>query len=90
MVNVIQFALAKSEHLRQLLGGYSQNCLHKFVKISITLGLNILSFEDFKCFLNQISLEVDITYIISSKIPIFDVKLALSSMLKLQRFYEFA
>jgi hypothetical protein len=36
------------------------------------------------------SLEVDIAYIISSKIPIFDVKLVLKSRLKLQRFYKFA
>ncbi len=64
-------------------GGYSQNFLRKLVKISVTLSLNILSF------LKQISLEVDITYIISSKIPIFDVKLVLKSRLKLRRFYEF-
>jgi hypothetical protein len=41
-------------------------------------------------FLKQISLEVDITYMISSEISIFDVKLVLKSRLKLQRFYEFA
>ncbi len=40
--------------------------------------------------LKQISAEVDITYIISSKIPIFDVKLVLKSRLKLRRLYEFA
>ncbi len=60
--------------------------LRKFVKISITLGLNILSFLKTKiAYLKQISLEVYITYIISSKIPIFYVKLVLKSMLKLQR-----
>ncbi len=47
--------------------------LRKFVKISATLGLSILSFliPPKSAFLKQISLEVDITYIISSKIPIF-------------------
>ena len=56
------------------LGGYSQNFLCKFVKISVTLGLNILSFFKTKsAFFKQISLEVDINYIISSKIPFFDL-----------------
>jgi hypothetical protein len=45
------------------LGGYSQNFLRKFLKISVTLGLNILNFFKTKsAFLKQISLEVDITY----------------------------
>ncbi len=31
-------------------GGYSQNFLHKFVKIAVTLGLNILRFYQSKVF----------------------------------------
>ncbi len=58
--------------------------LQKFVKISVTLGLNILSFLTQKViFLKQIPLEFDITYVISSKIPILYVKLVLKSRLKL-------
>ncbi len=61
------------EHLNfvlfiMILGGYSQNFLQKFVKNCVTFGLNILSFLRLKVLiLNQISLDVDITYIISSK-----------------------
>jgi hypothetical protein len=43
-----------------------------------------------RAFLKQISLEVDITYIISSNIPIFEVTLVLKSRLKLRRFYKFS
>jgi hypothetical protein len=65
-------------------GGYSQNLLCIFVKISVTLGLNILCFfKTESAFSKQISLVVDIAYIISTKIPIFDVKLVLKSRLKL-------
>ncbi len=46
-------------------GGYSQNFLRKFVKVFVTLGLNILIFKTKSAFLKQISLEVDITYIMS-------------------------
>ncbi len=42
-----QFNFSHSLPLKQetkIQGGYSQNFLHNFVKISVTLGLNILSF----------------------------------------------
>ncbi len=68
-------------------GGYSQNFLRKFVKISVTLGLSILSFFNTKSYFSkQISLEVDITYIKSSKIPIFLCEISSKTRLKLQRF----
>ncbi len=45
---------------------------YKFVKIFVSLGLSILSFSILKVlFLKQISLEVYITYIISSKKNLF-------------------
>ncbi len=47
------------------LGGYSQNFLRKFVKISVTLGLISWVFKTKSPFLKQISLEVDIPYTIS-------------------------
>ncbi len=54
-------------------GGYSQNFLRKFVKISVTLGLNILRFYRSKVFSKQILVEVDVIYYKGNKIPIFYV-----------------
>ncbi len=63
-------------------GGYSQNfCNFRPWYLEF--------FKTKSAFLKQISLEVDITYIISSIIPIFDVKLVLKSRLKLRKFYKF-
>ncbi len=45
------------------MGGYSQNFLRKFVKIDVTLGLNILRFYRSKVFFSkQISVKVDVFY----------------------------
>jgi hypothetical protein len=49
MVYVIALALDVVLMLKRL-GGYSQNFLSKFLKISVTLGLNILSFYRPKVF----------------------------------------
>jgi hypothetical protein len=98
---ICQLTIAKlwTRHLRAVSrgfyekaqGGCSKNFLCKFVKISVTFRTLYLEFLKAKiAFLKQISLAVDITYIVSSKIPIFDVKLVLKSRLKLRRFYEFA
>jgi hypothetical protein len=56
-----------------LQGGYSQNFLRKFVKISVALGLNILRFYRSKVFSKQILVEVDVIYYKSNEIHIFYV-----------------
>jgi hypothetical protein len=68
MVYVIALAVDVVLMLKRL-GGYSQNFLSKFVKISVTLGLNILSF--YKA--NQILVKFDVVYYKSNKMPIFNV-----------------
>ncbi len=69
------------------LGGYSQNFLCKFLKISVTLGLNILVFLKTESSVSkQILLKVDVTYNKNDKKPNFYVQLALKSNLKLRKF----
>jgi hypothetical protein len=56
-----------------LLGGYSQNFLRKFVKISITLGLNILRFYRPEVFFTANISRVWCLYYKGNKISIFYV-----------------
>jgi len=62
----------------------------KLLKLFVTLVLIILKVKARKCFLYQISLEVDVPYNKNNKMAIFYVRWLLKSFLKLRKFYKSA